>query len=90
MSQYEALLEEVRCLRRKAQHVQQLAAPLISSSSQPNPATNAVAITEQVSVYYSVLSEDFVGVRKESPLGMRYYTSSVHFQMLISGSANPL
>lgn len=34
VSQYEALLAEVRGLRRKAQRVQQLARPLIGSSSQ--------------------------------------------------------
>lgn len=33
VSQYEALLAEVRGLRRKAQKVQQLATPLLSSAS---------------------------------------------------------
>ncbi|XP_022919710.2 uro-adherence factor A-like isoform X1 [Onthophagus taurus] len=34
MSQYEALLEEVRLLRRRTQHVQQLADPLISNEER--------------------------------------------------------
>jgi hypothetical protein len=43
VSQYEALLAEVRGLRRKAQRVQQLATPLLSNcSSDVNPAVPLV------------------------------------------------
>ncbi|KAJ8918932.1 hypothetical protein NQ315_016834 [Exocentrus adspersus] len=37
VSQYEALLAEVRDLRRKAQRVQQLARPLLQENLSPSP-----------------------------------------------------
>lgn len=40
VSQYEALLAEVRGLRRRAQHVQQLVNPFISASSSQNSNSN--------------------------------------------------
>ncbi|CAH1173663.1 unnamed protein product [Phaedon cochleariae] len=46
VSQYEALLAEVRGLRRKAQHVQQLARPLLPSDSSQGASFSDIALRD--------------------------------------------